>query len=334
MNLLNYWKFFSANKFPRGSKLTFFADGSFAILYKQCVEFYTKEAELVFSLEGQSVYALTNGVIVIFQKNDFSCYCNGIRTTTYHIEDRGFVAVAGNTIQIKHIHDAADNFLTISKYGCIQSDRKVLAADYLMKDISADGRTIILYNLMQKYIVLRDLEIDPMDDCFRIEFLEDKKHYICNLNDPKADNRCVLYNSETDEEVYANNTPFVITPLGDCICLEGKIVATPAMDIIGDAQDLQAVYGNDRDFYCISPHKIRLKDQYGYWLSSQGMQLLLNTKECKLIGYFNDGRFYVMDLLDSSIHAQAVLFSEKDTSTAWTSYRNIVNSMIPKPRTL
>jgi hypothetical protein len=116
--------------------------------------------------------------------------------------------------------------------------------------------------------------------------------------------------------------------------LDNKVVAKPSMDIIGEAKNLQAVYWSRRDCYCISPNVIRFGNLYGYWIASQGMQLLLNTKECKLIGYFNEGRFYVMDLLDSSIHAQAVLFCEKDTSTEWTSYRNIINSMIPKPRVL
>jgi hypothetical protein len=338
MNLLNYWKFFSANTFLRDSELTFFADGSFAISIYQKVTLYNAECKLCQSWDDDKVLFLSNGIIATVNKNSnrLITYRNGFAATTLDIEGFKTVTAAENAIHVTFA-DGTDKFMFVDKDGQIQIAFSLGISDYCLADMSANGRIIILRYYGpdpfcdQPAKILKDLKDISPKGCCRAEFLEDKKHYICKMS--RYTKCCVLFNDEA-EEIYASSSSSGIIPLGDCICLEGKIVATLNMDIIGEAKNLQAVYGNDRDFYCISPHKIRLKDQYGYWLSSYGMELLLNTKECKLIGYFNEGRFYVMDLLDSSIHAQAVLFCEKDTSTAWTSYRNIINSMIPKPRVL
>jgi hypothetical protein len=337
MNLLNYWKFFSANKFPRDSKFTFFEDGSFAVYCYQKVTLYNAECEVRKTLVADNVLVLSNGIIATVSKNSnrLTTFHNGFAVISLDIENFRTVTAAENALHVT-FNDGTDKLLFVDKDGQIQKVTSLGLPTYFLVDMSANGRILILnsYSFREQSVkILMDFKDITPKGCFRAEFLEDKKHYICNMNTSDTAKRCTLNDSE-GREVYASNISFSITPLGECIALDNKVVAKPSMDIIGEAKNLQAVYWSRRDCYCISPNVIRFGNLYGYWIASQGMQLLLNTKECKMIGYFYEGRLYVMDLLDQSIHAQAVLFTEDDNSTAWTSYRNIVNSMIPKTRVL
>jgi hypothetical protein len=337
MNLLNYWKFFSANKFPRDSKLTFFADGSFAISSYQKATLYNAECKLCQSWEADKVLVLSNGIIATINKNSnrLITYRGGFAATTLDIEGYQTVTAAEDALHVTFA-DGTDKFMFIDKSGQIQRAFSLGIPTYFLADMSANGRIIILntYSFKEQPTrILKDFKEITPKGCFRAEFLEDKKHYICNMTSFDDAKCCALFNDE-GEEVFANVSSFSISPLGDCVALDNKVVATTEFDLIGDARDLQAVYRDNRSYYCISAYQIRMQDQYGYWLAPCGMHLLRSTDFCKIIGYFYEGRFYMMDLLDSSIHAQAVLFSEEDTSTEWTSYRNIINSMIPKPRVL
>lgn len=344
IKLTDYWKFFGSHKFAKGSEVTFFKNGSFAIETGEKVVFYDNNCNLHRNFEKAKV--LRNGFILdsigLFDISrgdytDDSLYgnvycCSKDAFITYSYEEKALVYCEPSAINkpkcLQTRIPLFYNVCTDEKTGEIKTLPFVTVDEF---ETSTNGMYYISGQLKNGEIVKY---LENIHHRIEIAKYSQVKLMDCGSYIISGSDGSNLYNAKGVKLLHSDLDYGIHDIGGYFVRYEDKlIVDAKTGHIIKLATNDERTLPNEDVFtpyhMSIYPYSLHGRDGKGFWLESHGIKIYPFIDGHYLVGYWHDERFYFIadSVFTSSQMGQ--LIPIYDFTEEQEVYKEAISMMLP-----